>query len=368
MPLQLFDTNAYLILYLFLIKYIFYRRFKSGKMKSTLQQHSLTIYRGMLVSWLLLFLYLIIIRLILGWELRWLSPVYILYFFTSILLDAYYFGLKNEMPQYSIFNNTILQKIEQLPKKFEIAEWFRMTKKFYYLISFILYAISAYAYFLLVPIPTVDSFRYFKKLSGICNENNGLVKNDSYYYYPVSLNERDYGNFSIKENVVANKLIFSEDADGGLGLYEMKAFFFRKHIITIDEREEMCFYVDSLPITLDKNEILGDSREQAIARQNRIRYLDSKRKINFNILKKHGYFIYDDENGVQHTVKNYEIEGLAKLYDPTVIDQTSCIKINITSRSIEICARCVNTGYDSIGNNAAQKSYENTHLLYTLKK
>ena len=182
-PKSIFLFPQYFILYLFIAKFIFFILCARNKHSRFFQKHALFIYKGTLVSFLLLFLYLIVIRLILGWESRWLSLVYLFYFLTGLFLDAFYFGLKKQKDrlELGIFKNKILNKVESFIQKKNFVFGYQLIKSSYYYGSILLYCISGGLYLFLAPLPTVDSFHQYKKFH--CSCGNVAKPFDSYWQY-----------------------------------------------------------------------------------------------------------------------------------------------------------------------------------------
>jgi hypothetical protein len=166
--------------------------------------------------------------------------VYLLYFFTSIFLDAHYFGFKKLNTNPLLSKNKISKGIERIINNKLIAGSYRVIKFWYFLLSIVLYTLSGLLYFFMMPLPTIDSFNCYLSVDG-----SNKPEKKCFYYYPVFDNER-YDN---KEMFVFDEVIINgrDDQDGNR-IYEKKGAFFKK-LILVSHDLEFCIYVDGEPFT-----------------------------------------------------------------------------------------------------------------------
>lgn len=347
MPIEI--SHKFLILSLFLIKFVFFLMCRWSKLIEIFKSYAIIINWAMVISWILSLSYLIIVRVVLGWYLIWPMSIYLLSFFASIVFDAYYFGLMSTGVRIYIFQKGLSRKIEQLVKSNYFSYCFRLIKKTYFIAYFAFYAFLFFCWDFPGSPPSIDSFQYVRYLDRNCSND----KKEPFYY------KWKFYYLLEKYSIGDGRLIVSIDGGGDKIFSERKFYIFRKQILAFPELTDICYYVNSKPVTLDWEEFIDDEKLRRNALSRRLKYLKDRQKINFEILKMHGYFLSDYKDGTQQRYTRSDIESLDKLYNPNNINHQECLRIKMNNSTIEIENHC-----EAIING---KLIDQTTHIYTIK-
>lgn len=285
-----------------------------------------------------------------GWELRWLSPIYLLYFLTGMFFDAFYFNLKKDKNNIDVFvfKNKFLNAAEQLIQNKNFVFGYQLVKSLYYYASILVYLIYGFFGYFAFPLPTIDSFHRYKTFP-VCNCGGGeMFRVKSHYLYPISGSK----NRLIEETVVMGKIIQSSSEELAT-IYEKKCLVFRKHIISYNYINTLYFLNDT-PSSFDYREFSDDKdlrNQAAVDRKNYYQAL----KLNKEKFEEWRYANLDNRHN------NLDIE---RLYDLNRLDEHSSMRIKLKDKHIEIEAFCGETKIKGIQKN---KQYPCSYLIKKIR-
>jgi hypothetical protein len=265
--------SIYPIVFLFIVKWSWFRVIRKSKkqlIQNFLQRNKYSLFIGVLFSWITLFIYLVVIRLYLGWYFQWHFAVFLIYFFTSIILDSYYFGVVNN-DNFSITSK--LGWLKTAEKAFAhswVVNSYRIIKLIYFRLSVILSFVSLFLY--LAPLPTIDSIRY--NVSRYNFDKDKMIKvaeftsEDFDYYYP---HYEFYGYFIPTTFSYFDKILVSKGIEY-TRFYEKKWNLFMKPLFEVEGDESTSIFVNDYRIkndnTYGSNGNINDILKKSIATKN----------------------------------------------------------------------------------------------------